>query len=352
MVLDMKDVETRDLIIMPEYRWGGAETQFRAYIDYAQEQGFKTDVIITHGFGDYKAEIPSGKYSNICFYEIFNSIEFADYLSKRSLDVRFNVCLIYFPSDLRFFDILSNYGIKVVYSERNDGSEILNNAYYFDVLKKCNAVTSNSEYAAKRLKSKLGRKVIVINNGIEEKTLLEIRDNHKISNVLVPARIDRIKNQMSILRFLNKDNEHLHVTFAGRIQNKPYYLKMKHFIEDNGLDDYVLFSGDVRNMDMLYDSSDLVVLPSLCEGSPNVILEAYMLGRPVIATNIEAERGLVDERFLYDVGDDEGLSDSIKKLMSLSSDEYLKLISDNRRRVTDEYSFQHMVKKMSKMMGH
>jgi glycosyltransferase involved in cell wall biosynthesis len=347
----MSFAENRNLIMMPEYRWGGAETQFRAFIDYAQECGMKMDVIITHGFGNYLDELPVSQMSNIGFYEISCEEDLFCFLNDRVDGICYSTCLIYFPKDLHFYDMFQKFGIKVVYSERNDGSEILNNKRYSEILRHCHAVTSNSRYAAARLENGLGVKVITINNGIAENPMFQIKDNQDISNILVPARLDRIKNQMRVLKFLKGCDERYRVKFAGRAQTKSYYLKMKHYIEDNGLTESVEICGDTKNMDELYGWADLVLLPSLCEGTPNVVLETYMLGRPVIAANIEAERGLIDSRFLYDVRDEEGIAKCISVLREMSFDEYSRIIYKNRKTVLEEYSMKQMCEKYADLMA-
>lgn len=40
--------EKRFLLFMPDYALGGAETQFRYLIDYAEKNAWKLDVIVGH----------------------------------------------------------------------------------------------------------------------------------------------------------------------------------------------------------------------------------------------------------------------------------------------------------------
>ena len=48
----------------------------------------------------------------------------------------------------------------------------------------------------------------------------------------------------------------------------------------------VLFTGQVRDATPYYAAADVMVLPSLTEGSPNVLLEAMAAGIPVVATAV------------------------------------------------------------------
>jgi glycosyltransferase involved in cell wall biosynthesis len=59
------------------------------------------------------------------------------------------------------------------------------------------------------------------------------------------------------------------------------------------LGDACRFLGLVDSIDRLYNAVDAVVLPSLYEGMPNVVLEAMAMGRPVVATTVEGSVDLV-----------------------------------------------------------
>lgn len=50
--------------------------------------------------------------------------------------------------------------------------------------------------------------------------------------------------------------------------------------------DGVVFTGQVRDTSLYYAAADAMVLPSLTEGSPNVLLEAMATGVPVVATAV------------------------------------------------------------------
>jgi glycosyltransferase involved in cell wall biosynthesis len=347
----MPEKEKRNIIIMPEYRWGGAETQFRAYIEHARKNGIKIDVIISHRFGNYKDELPRENNGVIRFFEINSQEDMDAFLNRELQNVCYGTCIIYMTRDLAFFDIVHKYGIKVIYSERNDGAEVLCNSGYSDVLKKCYLITTNSKYASEKINKHLKTKVITVNNGIKIEPMLFVNDNTKIRNILVPARIDANKNQLSVFKFLMNEKGKYNITFAGRIHNKAYYLRVKHFAEDNELMRYVEFIGDVKDMRELYKKADVVINPSLVEGTPNIVLEAYMLGRPVITTDIEAERGLVDSRFMYSVSDYAGISKCLERLASMSKEDYMKLIQDNRNRIVNEYRMEKMTSAYDKLLA-
>jgi glycosyltransferase involved in cell wall biosynthesis len=63
-----------------------------------------------------------------------------------------------------------------------------------------------------------------------------------------------------------------------------------------GVQDQVVLTGQIRDVRPYYLLSDLLVLPSHSEGSPNVLLEAMAAGLPVVATRV----GGVPEMVVHD----------------------------------------------------
>ncbi|MGI9326474.1 MAG: glycosyltransferase family 4 protein [Pseudomonadales bacterium] len=62
-----------------------------------------------------------------------------------------------------------------------------------------------------------------------------------------------------------------------------------------GVDDNIEFLGFVENMQPLYETAALFVLPSLSEGLPNVILESYYWSLPVVATRVGGVPEIVED---------------------------------------------------------
>jgi glycosyltransferase involved in cell wall biosynthesis len=86
-----------------------------------------------------------------------------------------------------------------------------------------------------------------------------------------------------------------------------------------GLRDLVVFAGSHADVAPFYSAADLFVLPSLTEGSSNVLLEAMAAKLPIVATNAggNAEIVLHDETgLLVPIRDRDQLANAIARLLT------------------------------------
>jgi len=81
----------------------------------------------------------------------------------------------------------------------------------------------------------------------------------------------------------------------------------------------VSFLGFRHDVDAIMNGVDLFVLPSLTEGLPNVILEAFACSKPVVATSVGGVPEIVDDGisgFLVPPSRPDLLADAVEKLLS------------------------------------
>ena len=71
------------------------------------------------------------------------------------------------------------------------------------------------------------------------------------------------------------------------------YLKAQ--VHKGGLDERIKFTGYCVDTKGLYSIADLFVLPSLSEGSPNVLLESMAARVPIVATNVGGVPEILDD---------------------------------------------------------
>ena len=109
------------------------------------------------------------------------------------------------------------------------------------------------------------------------------------------------------------------------------------------LGDQVTITGWVGSDEVrrLIEQADALVLPSLAEGLPVVIMEAMALGRPVITTWVAAIPELVRpgvDGLLVAPGDEAGLVEAIGRFIALSPGERRAMGANARARVRHDHS--------------
>lgn len=106
---------------------------------------------------------------------------------------------------------------------------------------------------------------------------------------------------------------------AGEFGWRRYYEKR---FAELGLQEQVRFLGHVEDMPEFFASCDVVILTSLersIEGSPNAILEAMAMGRPVVASNVGGIPEIITdgmEGYLVHPDDSQGFASRITSIVS------------------------------------
>ena len=156
---------------------------------------------------------------------------------------------------------------------------------------------------------KLGvKKIIVCPNGIEHRYILESRTKNEGGLMfLFIGRNDKAKGFSMLLEALKMIKTAKNVRVIGPL---PENKIRPHLIT---------YLGEIKSKDQIFeliDTSDVLVVPSLSEGMPTVILEAMARGKAVIATDVGAVSELVSEEngVLIQAGSVEELSNALTRI--------------------------------------
>jgi glycosyltransferase involved in cell wall biosynthesis len=198
-------------------------------------------------------------------------------------------------------------------------------------LRRCDFVVTVCAEFANSLQSRGVRqdRIFVVPNSVrtdssEATSADEIRRRFKIScDTLVVLAVGRLSPEKghrylidAVSRIISESPDiKLLVLIAG---SGPAEKTLKRDVQRRGLDQRVKLVGYCPNVGALFSIADLFVLPSLSEGSPNVLLESMAARVPIVATNVGGVPELVNDgqsAILVPPGDARSLAKSMLELL-------------------------------------
>jgi len=174
----------------------------------------------------------------------------------------------------------------------------------------------------------LEEKAHIIPNGIDTQLFHKVDDAHVASFtraynlthkkiVLFLAVVSERKGIFDLIRaFESISIENVHLIVVG---DGPDLIKAQTMVLERGLSDSITFTGRLSFQQLLtaYSSSSLYVLPSYREGMPTTIIEALVMGVPVIATRIPGvEDNFSEYATLVEPGDPVELARAIEYVLN------------------------------------
>lgn len=106
--------------------------------------------------------------------------------------------------------------------------------------------------------------------------------------------------------------------WAGLHGSGAYKERMERMVDELGIRGRCLFAGNRGDVEGLYRACDVTLLPSLFEGTPNVVLESLASGVPVVATDVADNRLIVPDGeagFVVSLGDADRLAGRLLELL-------------------------------------
>lgn len=191
------------------------------------------------------------------------------------------------------------------------------------------------------------KNVKFIPNGIDKRIFKPKNENlHQDTELLYVGRIDKRKGLDFLLEAMLKVKEinpKIKLQIVGEGKDSK---KLKNFAKMNSIN--AVFHGSISDMALnkLYDQISIQIIPSLFEGFGITALEAMAKKIPVIATNVDGLRDIVQvgkTGLLVDYGDTESMSNSILNLIQ-NKKLGVKIVS-NAYKELDKYSWEDIYKK-------
>lgn len=198
------------------------------------------------------------------------------------------------------------------------------------------------------------KKVVAIYNGYNSDRFSfspSIPLDVKELKILGIGRISREKNIENLIYALDllylKHDWLPKLSWVGRT-NSPDYIEKIYKLLDNKPHVKNIWSwlGQRNDIPRLLADHDALILPSLYEGLPNVICEAMLSGKPVLASNVCDNPQLVPEGargFLFDPISPHSISMAIERLLAMSPNQWEIMCATNRKYAIENLSINKMV---------
>ena len=171
--------------------------------------------------------------------------------------------------------------------------------------------------------------------------------NGNVTKVLFVGRFAFNKGIDVLIKCIQKiNNENLGHKYKFCLVGKgPLYDHYKSLYTADNLTYYGFASDD--DLDMLYKTSHVFVLPTLFEGMPTVVLEAMAKKMPIIVTDVGATLELVDKSngIIIEKKSVESLFDALKMFHQLPESVKTNLAEASYKRVKDNFTWPVIAQK-------
>lgn len=226
-------------------------------------------------------------------------------------------------------------------------------------LKNADAVISLTDDMKKKIKKIHDREIFVIPNGIdlnvfEGLSKEELRKKFGLNKtekiILYVGRLLHIKGLIYLIEAVKNINEkNKRLLLVGYGDDRKH---LENLVKKLKIENIVTFVGKVPNKEVFeyMVASDVLVLPSLSEGFPNVILEAMASGLPIIATKVGGIPKIVNNEVNGFLVDPKNPTQIVETLLQLFKDEKLReKISDNNKIEAKKYSWESVINDLEKV---
>lgn len=272
--------------------------------------------------------IPAIEYKR--FKNIFNQIK------SNSYDFVLSFC--YTTNMMASLASVITKNKNIIVSERNDPygysnwiRALINKLYSKNVAVVCQNKMVQSYFKSKKFSNELP----ILPNPVNFNDIPDRRPYSIEMEIVTVGRLIEQKNHKLLINAFSKilrqyPDYKLKIYGIGPLESD-----LKKLIDDLNIKDKVELMGTKSKVMYEVNNSEIFVLPSNFEGFPNVLIEAMATGLPVISSNFKT--GIAEELindgengYLFDVGDENGLIDSLLKILS-RKDEFPQMGELNKK---------------------
>jgi 2-deoxystreptamine N-acetyl-D-glucosaminyltransferase/2-deoxystreptamine glucosyltransferase len=199
-----------------------------------------------------------------------------------------------------------------------------------------------------------GSRIRVIYNSVSPPAFKEplelppgFREGFKL---LMVGRLVAHKRMDRVIELLTE----LHEARLVIVGDGPLRSQLADLVGELQLDDRVAFSGQIPQSQVWYlleEYADVLVLPSVVEGLPHVLLEAASCGLPIVATRVGGVPEVVQHGVNGLLVPPDSPTELLEALRRLQNEPDLRRrLSENASRLAGDFNFDHMVTQTEKVL--
>lgn len=235
--------------------------------------------------------------------------------------------------------------IKLVYTEHSTSNNRRGKAYVRPIEKyiygrydRLISISKQTQDALQAWLQSEDDRFVVINNGVDTKAFANI---HKVvipKSIIMVSRFASSKDQETVIRAMKELDDDVTLRFVGDGENLEHCKKVAN---DIGLGRRVQFLGARSDVANLIAESYIGIQSSNWEGFGLTAVEMMACGKPVIATDVDGLKQVVEGAgLLFPVGDYKKLASYINKLLN-DKTEY-RMMSERCRERAEKYDIKVM----------
>lgn len=315
---------------------GGAQRQLVGLAIMLKQKGYDVKVCYYHDFPFYTGLLDSNNVTHELIPGAANSLQRVAIIKRYFKQEAPDWVIAYQETPSLIASLIKMLGCKIqlIVSERNTSQKITYREHLrFFLYRWADFIVPNSysqETILKKYKPKLSAKIKVITNFIDlNRFEYHYHKRHDIPKILVVGRVWPQKNTINFIKsakILRERGVSFSIKWYGLTESVTQYAETcKRLIEEYDLKDVLELLPKTNDIAMKYSENDFFCLPSLYEGTPNVIGEAMASGLPVACgkvcdNHIYVKNGV--NGVLFNPLEVDSIADGLQSMLEVSEDEY------------------------------
>ena len=229
------------------------------------------------------------------------------------------------------------------------------------ILKNSNAAIALTDDMKEAMQNIWNMPICVIPNGIDLEKFNTLRKSKMHSTkiaesddkvILFVGRLHPIKGLAYLIKAMKIIHQRYPKSRLLIVGDGDERDNLNMIVKNSNLNECVTFIGKVPNKSIpeYMALADILVLPSLSEGFPVVILEAMACGLPIVATKIRGNQEIIkdwDNGFLVEPRNSENITEKV--LLLLKDDQLRRIIAGKNIEVAKRYSWESVARRVEEI---